>query len=258
VDSEPQIPRSLDWVLRSAGLARRSGIWSLSVSGAENIPKDGPYLAAANHCGVLPFDALIGVYAYLDSGIPVDRIPRPIVAPPVARLPIIRELNKVLDGLTTSELDLLDPKIFKNGRPIALYPEGERGNTKPFWRAYNVSPLHRGVQIMALEHDIPTLPITIVGGAEASPSLWQINLPKNPLHVRYAGIPLTPVPLPTHWEVHFGELVAPDADQARFLDTLEQSMSDDLARMASGRRLFKLQRLVGEVRRVLEPGSGAP
>jgi 1-acyl-sn-glycerol-3-phosphate acyltransferase len=92
----------------------------------------------------------------------------------------------------------LPPEI----RTCAIFPEGVEGNCKPFWEAYRMRPWKRGFVRVASALGVPIVPVAIVGGEECLPVAWTVRL-FEPVIGSIFGLPLTPVPLPTRWRIHF-------------------------------------------------------
>jgi 1-acyl-sn-glycerol-3-phosphate acyltransferase len=103
---------------------------------------------------------------------------------------------------------------------MLVFPEGVRGLTKTFAERYKLRTFSTGFVRMALEAGAPILPVGVVGAEEQAPSLVDLK----PL-AKLLGLPalpitpyLLPLPLPTHYHLHFGEPLrldgSPDADDA--------------------------------------------
>jgi hypothetical protein len=85
---------------------------------------------------------------------------------------------------------------------VGLFPEGERGNTKPFWQAYRMRPWNRGFVRAAIARCAPIVPAAILGGEECVPVAWTVKFLERRIGA-VIGLPLSLVPLPSAWEIAF-------------------------------------------------------
>lgn len=124
--------------------------------GMEHIPTTGPVLAVANHI------------SYLDpiyTGVFFDRagrVPRFLAKEAVFRMPVVGKLATELGQIPvrrggSEAVDSLREadKALANGHLVAIYPEGTVTRDPAFWpmRA------HTGAARLALDHDVPVIPI---------------------------------------------------------------------------------------------------
>ncbi len=89
---------------------------------------------------------------------------------------------------------------------IGIFPEGVRGNCKPFWEAYRMREWNRGFVRAAMARDAPVVPVAILGGEECVPVGWTVRL-LEPVIGSILPLPLTLVPLPGRWKLVFHEPV---------------------------------------------------
>lgn len=173
------------------------------VRGANHIPSEGPTLFVANHSGWVPLDALFLLLAIHDSAGP-EYLPYLIVHNMLIKVPVSYHFLKDL-GLIPSEWlhygqEPLPPEL----SPIAIFPEGADGNSKPFWKAYHMQNWKNGFVRLAIQQRAKVVPVAIVGGEEAVPVAATIEALK-PLLGSVAPLPFSLTPLPSSWKVHFLE-----------------------------------------------------
>ncbi|MCB9677571.1 MAG: acyltransferase family protein [Alphaproteobacteria bacterium] len=167
--------------------------------GAENIPKTGPGILAANHSGTLPMDgAMLWVDVLRNTDPP--RCSRPLADYFVPSLPFVSTLFArcgVVGGSRGNAQALLEA-----GELLMIFPEGVPGIGKPFAQRYQLQHWTKGHCELAIRHRAPVIPIGIVGAEEQMPQIARIPV-KGP--VPYIPIPATLVPLPTKYHIHYGE-----------------------------------------------------
>lgn len=173
------------------------------VRGANHIPTEGDILFVANHSGWVAIDALFLMLAIYDTAGP-EFLPYIIVHDMLTRIPITSQLLKDLGAIPASRLhygkEPLPPEI----NPLAIFPEGADGNSKPFWKAYHMQSWKPGFVRLAIQRKAKVVPVVLVGGEEAVPVAATIDALK-PLLGSVMPLPLTLAPLPSRWKVQFLE-----------------------------------------------------
>jgi 1-acyl-sn-glycerol-3-phosphate acyltransferase len=174
----------------------------LQVEGLEKLPP-GPCVLVANHTGWSGLDyAQLFITIYDGAG----RIPRVAVHPSYFRFAPLRELGERLGFFEVSvqtSMQLLDQKAI-----VTFFPEAEEGNFKPFWKRYRLQEFKPGFARVALATEAPVVPVVIVGGEEANPSLGMLHV-KHDLGDVPIPLPLNLVPLPVRWRIAFLDPVDP-------------------------------------------------
>ena len=209
--------------------------WRLHAEGVENVPAQGRALLAANHAGILPWDATMMSLA-IRRGHPVPRDPRFLVLNWAFELPYVSVAIRKLGGVVASPHNA--SRLLEQDRLVAVFPEGVKGTGKPFKERYRLQRFGRGGFVeIALRTGAPIIPVAVVGSEEIYPKLGEA-----PLVARLLGapfFPLTPtfpwlgpigvVPLPSKWRIEFCEPVetksyGPEAagDRALVLELSEQ------------------------------------
>ena len=191
------------WLRRLFPLLRtlmRARYFSLEVQGLGEVPREGRVVFAPNHAGWFALDAAILGLAVTD-GLGAERLPWFAAADAAFETPLLGAFFERLGALPASWFrrpERLPPEIDS----CAVFPEGVRGNTKPFWEAYRMREWSRGFVRVAAARNAVIVPTVILGGEECMPVAWTVKL-FEPLVGSVFGLPLSLVPLPTRWKVIF-------------------------------------------------------
>lgn len=169
----------------------------LEIEGAENIPRRGSAIIAANHSGYAGLDALLLAHV---SHTEAKRIAR-----------ILTHKFWFKTSLTSKPIQKLGfmEASFENGlnalqrnNVVIIFPEGEDGNFKPSSRMYQLQDFRTGFVRMALATQSPIIPTLVIGAEETHINLSQLKLPKI-----FKGLslplPLNVIPLPVKWKFKF-------------------------------------------------------
>lgn len=232
-------PDAIEKVAKS--LRKLRAYFRLRVEGLDRLP-DGPVVVVANHTGWAGLDyAMLFLSIYDGTG----RIPRVAVHPGYFRMAALRPRAQKLGffevGVQASTR-ILDEKGL-----VCFFPEGEDGNFKPIWKRYQLQEFKPGFARVALASLAPVVPISIVGGEDASPTLGRVTPIEDILDVPIP-IPLSLLPLPAKWRIHVNEPVDPHA----YLD--RQTPDHDVAKIMAQDVRELLQR---DVRRQLDERGSA-
>jgi 1-acyl-sn-glycerol-3-phosphate acyltransferase len=232
----------------------RAGYFSLDVKGIEHVPREGRVVLAANHAGWFALDAFFVTLAIADAH-GLRRAPFFATHEAALAAPLLGAFMRRFGAVPASWFrrpERLPPDI----ESVGIFPEGVRGNTKPFWQAYRMRDWNRGFVRVAIAREAPVVPVAVVGGEECLPVAWTVRF-LEPLLGAPLGLPLTPVPLPTRWKVVFHEPVTVSGvgaltdhafctDVARRVQQLVQRTLDE----EGGRRpLGRLALLLEQLRR---------
>jgi len=209
--------------------------WRVQVTGVENVPGHGRALLAANHAGILPWDAaMLGLAIQREH--PLPRFPRFLVLDWAFELPYVSVAIRKFGGVVASPHNSL--RMLEQDRLVAVFPEGAKGAGKPFGHRYRLQRFGRGGFVeVALRTGAPIVPVAVVGSEEIYPKLGEAPLMARILGAPY--FPLTPtfpwlgplgtIPLPSKWRIEFCEPIetaehGPEAaaDRALVLELSEQ------------------------------------
>ncbi len=212
--------------------------WRVKATGVENVPSHGRALLAANHAGILPWDATMMSIAIMREH-PLPRYPRFLVLNWAFELPYVSMAIRKVGGVVASPHNAL--RLLEDDQLVAVFPEGVKGTGKPYAERYRLQRFGRGGFVeLALRAGAPIVPVAVVGSEEIYPKLGEA-----PLLARLTGapfFPLTPlfpwlgpigaVPLPSKWRIEFCEPIetasyGPEAagDRALVLELSERVRS---------------------------------
>jgi len=178
--------------------------------GHANIPAEGPVVLAANHGGLLPFDAAMTV---VDIALNTDppRLARSIVDNWAGTLPWINVfLARVGQVIGTRENFA---SLLSEGQLVLVFPEGMDGIRKTIAQRYQVQPFHVGFVERALRDRTPIIPTAIIGSDDQAPILYDVRplarrlgLPVAPITPTFPWLgPLGLLPYPVSYRIVYGE-----------------------------------------------------
>src|SRR5687767_11319028 len=142
------------------------------VEGLDNIPADGPVLLVGNHSGgTLIADTFVFAQAFYDHFGPLRRFHQ-LAHDLVFKLPGARaSLSKY--GTVPASPENMERAL---GRDAALlvYPGGDHETYRPSWESDKIDFAGRkGFAKLAMEHDVPIVPVVAIGGQETALFLGQ-------------------------------------------------------------------------------------
>lgn len=202
--------------------------------GAENIPRSGAAILAANHSGSLPVDGMmlwVDVYRRTDP----PRTARPVADHFVTALPVVSTLFArcgVVGGSRGNARALLE-----SGELLMIFPEGVPGIGKLFKDRYQLQEWRVGHCELAIRHRAPVIPVGIVGAEEQMPQLAKIPVPAA-LPIPYIPVTATPIPLPVRYHIHYGaplrfdlEYTPDDADEPEKVHEAAQRVKAEVQKL---------------------------
>jgi 1-acyl-sn-glycerol-3-phosphate acyltransferase len=140
------------------------------VRGLENIPADGPVLLVGNHSGgTLIADTFVFACAFYEHFGP-DRRFHQLAHDIAARLPGlgIRQWGTVAANHDNAR------KAFDLGAPVLVYPGGDHETFRPSWESDKIDfGGRKGFIKLALEQNVPIVPVVSIGGQETALFLGQ-------------------------------------------------------------------------------------
>jgi 1-acyl-sn-glycerol-3-phosphate acyltransferase len=227
----------------------RLGYFRFQVEGLEHVPRGGRVVFAQNHSGWFPLEAFFLTFAVAEAQ-GIGRAPYFATAEAALAAPVLGAFLRRFGAVPASWFrrpERLPDAIECCG----IFPEGVRGNCKPFWRAYQMRDWNRGFVRVAIARRAPVVAGAVLGGEECLPVGWTVRL-LEPFIGSILPLPLTPLPLPASWKIVFHPAVRLDAppgavtDQdyctavARRMQTVVQATLD---REARGRVLTRVATL---------------
>jgi 1-acyl-sn-glycerol-3-phosphate acyltransferase len=177
-----------------------------SAFGIEHIPATGRVLFVANHSGQLPFDGLvIGAACFLEPAQP--RLVRSMLEYFVPTVPFASYLFARWGQITGTPENCR--RLLAAEEAVLVFPEGARGISKSFSKRYQLAEFGTGFMRLALELQVPIVPIAVIGAEEQAPAVnfkalaRLLGAPSFPVVPYPPFVPL--VPLPVKYRLYFGE-----------------------------------------------------
>jgi 1-acyl-sn-glycerol-3-phosphate acyltransferase len=140
--------------------------WKIEFTGIENVPTDGGLIIASNH------------QTYIDPfwlSLPIKRPTRYLAWSAAFSWPIVGKCLNWL-GAWPLALEGSDPAAIRrslqwlrDGGAVVIFPEGGRSTASGSLERFKV-----GAVRLALEADVPILPVTIRGGNQIWPRGWRL------------------------------------------------------------------------------------
>jgi 1-acyl-sn-glycerol-3-phosphate acyltransferase len=242
------------------------GLWLLSslwfrggVRGLGNIPEEGPVLLVGNHSGgnVTP-DTGVFILAF-STYFGVERRFHQLAHNLVLSMPglgFLRRYGTVAASPENAEAAL------RSGAALLVYPGGDHEVHRPSWERNVVDFAgRRGFVRLALEHDVPIVPVVAIGGQETALFLSRGEGLSKLLRLdRLLRLKVLPISLAVPWGLNVGDMLGhiplpakitievlpaihlreqfgPHPDVGEVYDHVTQMMQETLDALASERRL---------------------
>ena len=145
-----------------------SGVYfRADVSGLGNIPAAGPVLLVGNHSGgTMIADTFVFAQAFYDHFGP-DRRFHQLAHDLVFKLPGARALVQRYGTIPASPANM--KRALLRDAALLVYPGGDHETFRPSWESSEVGFGERtGFVELALEHNIPIVPVVAIGGQETA------------------------------------------------------------------------------------------
>ena len=178
--------------------------------GHENIPTEGPAILAANHGGLLPFDAAMTITDVILNTDP-PRLTRAIVDRWAGSLPWVNVFYARVGQVTGTRENVSD--LLDDGQLLLVFPEGIDGIRKTVTQRYRLQRFRVGFVERALRAGAPIVPTAIVGSDDQTPILYDVKpiarrlgLPVAPITPTFPWFgPLGLLPYPVSYRIVYGE-----------------------------------------------------
>jgi 1-acyl-sn-glycerol-3-phosphate acyltransferase len=188
-------------------------LWLLSslyfrgeVRGLGNIPEDGPVLLVGNHSGGnLTPDTTVFTLAF-SAYFGVERRFYQLAHNLVLSMPglgFLRKFGTVAASPGNAE------KALRSGAAVLVYPGGDHEVHRPIWERNRVDFAgRRGFVRLALEHDVPIVPIVSIGGHETALFLSRGETLSKLLRLdKLLRLKVLPISLSAPWGVNVGDFL---------------------------------------------------
>jgi 1-acyl-sn-glycerol-3-phosphate acyltransferase len=171
--------------------------------GAENVPARGRAMLVGNHSGGVAVDAaMLITSAFFELDPP--RLAQGMAEKFLARIPFAGQWTSrsgQFTGLPEHSLRLLE-----DDRLLMVSPEGARGTAKLYSERYSMVSFGTGFMRQALQTRTPIIPVGILGGGAAVPTIANLYGVGRMIGIPYLPVTpyLLPLPLPVRMEIHCG------------------------------------------------------
>jgi 1-acyl-sn-glycerol-3-phosphate acyltransferase len=171
------------------------------VRGLENVPADGPVLLVGNHSGgTLIVDTFVFAQAFYDH-FGADRTFHQLAHDLVFKVPGVRALFAPYGTVPASPDNMR--RALARDAALLVYPGGDHETYRATWRSADIDFAHRtGFVRLALELDVPIVPVVAIGGQETALFLGQGERIARLLHLhRLLRLGVVPVQIAPPWGV---------------------------------------------------------
>lgn len=221
--------------------------WRTESFGVEKVPK-GRVLLIGNHSGQLPMDGVnIAVAMLMEANPP--RLVRTMIERWFGTMPLISTFAARQGQILGDPLNCI--KLLENEECVMVFPEGARGSGKLWYDRYTLVDFGLGFMRLALKTKTPIVPVSVIGGEEQMPSLYDVKPLAKALGMPY--FPITPtfpwlgllgfVPLPTKYRIYFGDPIhfegtgnETDAEVQKKVDVVKAKILENLSYGLSKRK----------------------
>jgi 1-acyl-sn-glycerol-3-phosphate acyltransferase len=135
------------------------------VRGLDHIPADGPVLIVGNHSGgTVIVDTYVFAQAFYDHFGP-ERAFFQLAHDLVFKLAGLRTLVQRYGTVPASPANM--QKALRRDAALLVYPGGDQETYRPTWESDKIDFANRtGFVRLALEHNVPVVPVVAIGGQE--------------------------------------------------------------------------------------------
>lgn len=169
VSSDPFAARDPDYIRETLPALRVMSrvYFRADVAGLERIPESGPVLLIGNHSGgVVIADTFVFAQAFYDH-FGADRHFNQLAHDLVLKVPGPRTLVQRYGTVPASPENM--SRALHDDAALLVYPGGDEDTFRPSWEEGEIHFAHRtGFISLALEHDVPIVPVVSVGGQETA------------------------------------------------------------------------------------------
>ncbi len=181
--------------------------WRVKTSGFENLPETGAAVIVGNTSGIIPWPALMLVYALMSSSTP-------------RRVNVVIDMDWIEDERIYSSLVEIGfvpwshtnlQRLFEKEELVAIFPEGVKSIGKPYSMRNRVCEFDWTRFLPVVEAGIRIFPLATLGCDEATPTFF--NLPDLSQFLKLKAFPVSPffpwlpfplnlASLPVKWEMN--------------------------------------------------------
>jgi 1-acyl-sn-glycerol-3-phosphate acyltransferase len=192
-------------------------LWMLSslylraeVRGMENIPEDGPVLMVGNHSGG---NMIVDTFAFTLAFETRFGVERPfyqlahnlvlLLGQLMPWVPNLRKFGTVAAGHENAE------RALKSGAAVLVYPGGDHETHRPSWESAQVDfGGRKGFIRLALNNDVPLVPIVSIGGQETALFLSRGETLARILRLdKMFRLKVLPISIAVPWGLNVGDML---------------------------------------------------
>jgi len=179
-------------------------------SGHQVIPEKGGAILAANHGGLLPFDASMAIVdLFLKANPP--RLLRTVVDRWAGSLPFVNVFYARVGQIIGSHDNFRE--LLRDDQLVLVFPEGMPATRKRAAERYVLQHFRLGFIEESMRNRVPIVPVALVGPDDQAPILYDIGalarilrLPVFPITPTFPWLgPLGLLPYPVKYEIRYGE-----------------------------------------------------
>jgi 1-acyl-sn-glycerol-3-phosphate acyltransferase len=142
--------------------------FSVRARGIEHVPKRGRAMIVGNHSGGIAVDAaMVAVSCLLEMDPP--RLAQGMAEKFINRVPFLGNLSSRAGHLTG--LPEHAERLLEDDRLLMVFPEGARGTAKLYRERNTLVEFGSGFVRLALKTRTPIVPVAVLGGGEAFPTI---------------------------------------------------------------------------------------
>lgn len=169
----------------------------------DRVPSETRAMLVANHSGGFATDAMMLIAACFFEMEP-PRLAQGMADKYLGRLPFASRITGRVGQLTG--LPSHAERLLESDRLLLVFPEGIHGTRKLYRERRQLIDFGSGFLRLAMKTDTPIIPVAVLGGGEALPTIANLDRLGRAFGLPY--VPLTPyllpVPLPAKMTLHFG------------------------------------------------------
>ena len=166
-----------------------SAYFRAEIRGIEHVPAAGPALLVGNHSGgTMIVDTFLFTFAFYEHFGPHRRFHQ-LAHDIAARIPGLRRFGTLVASHENAQ------RAFRVGAPVLVYPGGDVETFRPSWHSDQVEFAGRkGFVRLALDEDVPIVPVVSIGGQETALFLTRAQLVARALRLdRLARLKVLPI-----------------------------------------------------------------
>ncbi|MGD0678014.1 MAG: 1-acyl-sn-glycerol-3-phosphate acyltransferase [Polyangiaceae bacterium] len=177
--------------------------FSVRTAGIEHVPPRGRVMLVGNHAGGIPIDAAMIIASCLLEMKP-PRLAQGMVERFLNRYPVASRWASRTGQFTG--LPEHAERLLEDERLLLVFPEGARGTAKLFRDRYSLVTFGSGFMRLALKTHACIVPVAVLGGGDAFPTIANAYKLGRMLGLPYVPIPAhgIPLPLPAKVEIEYG------------------------------------------------------